>query len=487
MKIAFQLSLHFSLLVLASCYASDGHNPLNIALNIHGSRRSELNHVCNQDYLAEYSTSQVYMGPQEGLKDADKISSLPGQPAGTDFDQYSGYVTVDPNNGRALFYYLAESPVNSSTKPLVLWLSGGPGCSSFGTGAMMELGPFRVNADNTTLSRNIYAWNNVANVIFLESPAGVGFSYSNTSSDYVTGDAQTARDSYTFLINWLERFPEYKTRDFHIVGESYAGHFAVQLAQLILQNNKITNHTVINLKKVALGNAYLDSETDNVGTYEFFWTHAIISDEIHEGIVSNCNFSEGGIITDACNDYQNRALAAMSNIFPFHIYYPLCPLISNSTFLAAEPISGFDPCTEVYIRAYLNIPAVQQALHARPVEYIACNDFIYANYTDMPFTVLPVVRDLMANGISVWIFSGDVDGSVPVTISRYDVNKLATSVKTPWYPWMYRGEVGGYVEGYENLTFLTIRGAGHFVPSYQPGRALAFFTSFLEGTLPTNH
>ncbi|KAJ0935736.1 putative carboxypeptidase D [Helianthus annuus] len=51
----------------------------------------------------------------------------------TDFDQYSGYVTVDPNNGRALFYYLAESPVNSSTKPLVLWLSGGPGCSSFGT------------------------------------------------------------------------------------------------------------------------------------------------------------------------------------------------------------------------------------------------------------------------------------------------------------------------------------------------------------------
>ncbi|KAM0028786.1 putative carboxypeptidase D [Helianthus debilis subsp. tardiflorus] len=64
----------------------------------------------------------------------------------------------------------------------------------------------------------------VANVLFLESPAG-GFSYSNTSSDYVTGDAQTARDSYTFLINWLERFPGYKTRDFYITGESYAGHY----------------------------------------------------------------------------------------------------------------------------------------------------------------------------------------------------------------------------------------------------------------------
>ncbi|KAK1357293.1 hypothetical protein POM88_050549 [Heracleum sosnowskyi] len=75
---------------------------------------------------------------------------------------------------------------------------------------MMELGPFRVNSDGKTLSLNKHAWNNEANMLFLESPAGVGFSYSNTSSDYVTGDRKTAADSYTFLINWLERFPEYQ-------------------------------------------------------------------------------------------------------------------------------------------------------------------------------------------------------------------------------------------------------------------------------------
>ena len=93
----------------------------------------------------------------------------------------------------------------------------------------------------------------VANVLFLESPAGVGFSYSNTTSDYYNvGDKRTAADSYVFLVNWLERFPEYKTRNFYITGESYAGHYVPQLAYTILSNNQVTNQTVINLKGIAV-------------------------------------------------------------------------------------------------------------------------------------------------------------------------------------------------------------------------------------------
>lgn len=94
----------------------------------------------------------------------------------------------------------------------------------------------------------------VANVLFLESPAGVGFSYSNTTSDYDSnGDKRSARDAYTFLINWLQRFPQYKTHDFYITGESYGGHYVPQLAYTILYHNKKTaEHTVINLKGIAV-------------------------------------------------------------------------------------------------------------------------------------------------------------------------------------------------------------------------------------------
>lgn len=81
-----------------------------------------------------------------------------------------------------------------------------------------------------------------------------------------------------------------------------------------------------------LGNAYVDSETENTGMYDYFWSHAIISDEIHEGILSNCNFSEAaGTITETCEDYLSQAKAARSNIYFYDIYAPLCSSSSNTT------------------------------------------------------------------------------------------------------------------------------------------------------------
>lgn len=70
-------------------------------------------------------TSPVHFRTQNSLKENDKIEKLPGQPEHVDFNQYSGYITVDPIAGRALFYYFVESPQDSASKPLVLWLNGG--------------------------------------------------------------------------------------------------------------------------------------------------------------------------------------------------------------------------------------------------------------------------------------------------------------------------------------------------------------------------
>ncbi|WCJ41540.1 Serine carboxypeptidase 1 [Euphorbia peplus] len=447
------------------------------------SKRSKNPHVTHSwpELHAIDEDPAAHIESQEGLMQADKIVSLPGQPDGVDFDHYSGYVTVNSKAGRSLFYYFVESPQNSATKPLVLWLNGGPGCSSLGYGAMEELGPYRVNGDGKTLFRNKYAWNNVANVIFLESPAGVGFSYSNTTSDYdQAGDKNTAEDSYVFLVNWLERFPQYKSRDFFITGESYAGHYVPQLAYTILKNNKKRNASIINLKGIAIGNAWIDDVTSNKGSYDYLWTHALISDETIKGIHKYCSFGENE--TDECFKYKTKASAERGRIDIYNIYGPLCheTTVNGST----GSITYFDPCSEIYVESYLNTAEVQTAFHAVPTKWRHCGDFIWP---DSQVTILPVIKNLMASNISVWIYSGDTDGMVPVTSTRYSINKMKLPIKNTWKPWYTNKEVGGYVVNYEGVTFVTVRGAGHQVPSYQPERSLVMISSFLQGTLPPIH
>lgn len=106
-------------------------------------------------------------------------------------------------------------------------------------------------------------------MLFLESPAGVGFSYSNRTSDYdASGDRNTAADNYVFLVNWLERFPEYKGREFYISGESYAGHYVPQLAHTILNHNKRANKTIINLKGIIVC-ASLFISLSKIGKYKY--------------------------------------------------------------------------------------------------------------------------------------------------------------------------------------------------------------------------
>lgn len=432
-------------------------------------------------------TSRLYA--DSGSKENDRIVELPGQPAGVDFVQYGGYVTVDDRNGRALFYYFAEAAgKQSSSKPLLLWLNGGPGCSSFGIGAMQELGPFRVMSDGSTLYRNPYAWNSVANVLFLESPAGVGFSYSNTTSDYSkSGDKKTAEDAFVFLVNWMERFPEYKGRDFYIAGESYAGHYVPQLAYTILQNkNQSAAGAAINLKGIAIGNAVINDETDSRGIYDFFWTHALISDATVEAIHKYCNFSPNAVKEpQQCLDAAREADQVFEELDIYNIYAPLC-FSSNLTSPPKKPsIEDFDPCTSIYVNAYLNDPEVQKALHANITRlnysWSSCSRVI-SNWVDSPSTILPIIQQILAHGVQILVYSGDTDGRVPVTSTRYSLNVLNLPIKSPWKSWTINSEVGGYTMVYDrNLTFATVRGAGHEVPSYQPARALVLINSFLHG------
>ncbi|XP_068309823.1 serine carboxypeptidase 24 isoform X1 [Pyrus communis] len=426
-------------------------------------------------------------------QELDRISALPGQPP-VSFSQFSGYVTVNEHHGRALFYWLTEAATCPQEKPLVLWLNGGPGCSSVAYGASEELGPFRINRTCSSLYLNKYSWNREANILFLESPAGVGFSYTNTSSDLKnSGDKRTAQDALVFLLNWLSRFPQYAYREFYITGESYAGHYVPQLAKEIVAYNKAHSESTINLKGFMVGNAVTDYYYDNIGTVTYWWSHAMISDRSYLSIINHCNFTVK-TTSRQCEDAINYATDHdFGDIDPYSIYTPFCLTMLNNTkrhlrlknTLLRRRASGYDPCTENYAEKYYNRPDVQKAMHANvtriPYKWTACSDVLFKYWKDSEYSVLPTYKELIAAGLRIWVFSGDTDSVVPVTATRLSLNHLNLTIKTPWYPWYSGSQVGGWTEVYDGLTFATVRGAGHEVPLIQAERGLTLFKSFLAG------
>lgn len=162
------------------------------------------------------------------------------------------------------FFEARNSPEDA---PVVLWLNGGPGCSS-STGLLFELGPCRIADDGTATTSNPYSWNTNANIIFLDQPVDVGYSYVEDGSTVNTSPV-AGKDVYAFLELFFSRFPEYASLPFHLAAESYGGTYAPNIASVIYDENKKVplmassnaNDALvrINLASIMLGNGMTDN------------------------------------------------------------------------------------------------------------------------------------------------------------------------------------------------------------------------------------
>ncbi|GMY19565.1 serine carboxypeptidase-like 45 isoform X2 [Fagus crenata] len=362
-------------------------------------------------------------------------------------------------------------------------LSRGPGCSSVG-GAFLEHGPFKVSGDS--LVRNDYNWNKEANMLYLESPAGVGYSANKSFYTYVN-DEITARDNLLFLQRWFAKFPEYRSRDFFIAGVSYGGHYVPQLAQLIIQSN-----VKINLKGIAVGNPLLDFTTDFNSGDEYYWSHGLISDVMYQLLTKVCNGSErmrntliNGGRSLSCNNVSSQLNKVL--IDSIDIYNVIGDVCRTSQLQTKEII-----CGQVITENYFNRKDVQKALHAQLLgldQWSLCTDPSVLRYDlkNLEIPTIGVVGSLVKSGIRVLVYSGDQDAVIPFTSSRRLVDRLAKELglKTtvPYRAWFEGKQVGGWTQiyGKTQLSFASIRGGSHFAPLTQPARSFLLFKAFLAG------
>jgi len=165
--------------------------------------------------------------------------------------QYSGYFDINVTTSKHYFYWMIES-VKPSTK-LIIWLSGGPGCSS-GLAALGENGPCQMDETSGNLVPNPYGWTNEATVLWLDQPAGVGYSYSDAGGAD-RDEKQVGHDNNAFVQKLLQQYPKLQSYELFIVGESYGGHYAPATASAIFNANKDgTNAIKVNLAGLGIGN-----------------------------------------------------------------------------------------------------------------------------------------------------------------------------------------------------------------------------------------
>ena len=126
------------------------------------------------------TTSSLVLAADE----KDRVMELPNAEP-FDSATYSGY--LDISDDKSLHYTMVSSNDKPASDPLVIWFNGGPGCSSM-LGMFQENGPFVINDGEYQIIRNMNPWNRRANVLYLESPAGVGWSIAKTAEALKTND-----------------------------------------------------------------------------------------------------------------------------------------------------------------------------------------------------------------------------------------------------------------------------------------------------------
>ncbi|KAI8067888.1 Alpha/Beta hydrolase protein [Gongronella butleri] len=411
--------------------------------------------------------------------------------------QYSGYIDNLEKDDHYffLFYEARNAP---ETAPTLLWLNGGPGCSSILIGAWMSLGPCLVNEEGNGTTYNKYAWNDKANIIFLDQPVDVGYSHGRSK---IRNTVQSAQDVYAFLRIFFEEFPQYAQHGFHLTGESYAGHYLPAISEEIINQNKFAEEEGrfrIPFESVAIANG---------------WTDPLIQYKSRKDYGCATNDNQPVFDENTCQQLE-KSYSRCESLVKVCYKFP-SPLKCAPAFFYCEKNMGGDAfgrtglneydirkkcegdsglCYKIMeaIDRYANLPSVKKNLGIDPVKdnFTICSDSVGTRFEldgDNIKSFAPAVAKTLHEGIRVLLFVGDKD---------YNCNWMgnkAWSLSLDWagkegfnlandQPWMNKdtGKHAGDVRKYKNLSFVKVFDAGHMVPYDQPENSLDLITRWLR-------
>lgn len=405
----------------------------------------------------------------------------------------SGYIPINQN--QSMFFWLFEARKNPDTAPLVLWLNGGPGSSSM-IGLFQENGPCRIKLDSSGLDNNPYSWTESANMLYIDQPIGVGYSYGTTN---VKTSSEAAISVYNALQLFYSdnKYKKFIGRDFAIWTESYGGHYGPIMADYFVQMNQNVSQSgnfLIPVKTLGIGNGivspliqypyYMDYAKSN--PYQQLVTDDIIANATRmynqEGgckeLITLCQTTFDPLRCSNAQAFCNNNILGVLN--GERDVYDVRALDPNPYPPDLEPI--------------LSQKSFQESIGAE-ANWTQSNEDVYDNFFkggDWMMSSAPHLERLINLGVRTLIFDGDADYILNYMGVEAMVDSLNTTFSEQYKQeqfsdWFVDGQKAGIYKNAGTFSYLRVFGAGHQVPAYGFGKidagkaSLIFFQQAMNG------
>ncbi|KAK5100888.1 Cell death protease [Exophiala xenobiotica] len=424
------------------------------------------------------------------------VKSMPGAPKGPLLKMHAGHVEVNhEHNGNLFFWHFANRHIANRPRT-VIWLNGGPGCSSE-DGALMEIGPYRVR-EGGKLEYNDGSWDEFANLLFVDNPVGTGFSYVNTDS-YLHELQEMADQFITFLEKWFALFPDYANDDLYIAGESYAGQHIPYISRAIMdRNNKSGSEDKWNLKGILIGNGWISPAHQYQAYVSFAYAEGLVQGGTDDGnrldrALTDCNneLAKPGaadrININVCENVLSEFLEVTRSGGQCYNMYDV-------RLRDTYPACGMNwPPDLNQVTNYLRQKDVTDALHInsdKRTGWSECSGSVSSNFRAQKSKAsITLIPQLLNDDLPILLFSGAKDmicnhlGTEDLisTMKWGDGTGMETSagVYAPKRDWYFEGEAAGIWQEARNLTYVLFYNSSHMVPFDYPRRTRDMLDRFM--------
>jgi len=425
----------------------------------------------------------------------DRIIKLPGYSKKLASKMYGGYINLD--NNKHTYYIFVEAEKNPKTAPIMFWTNGGPGCSGL-MGLFEEFGPYVPTSDKK-LKYNPSTWTKFANIVFIEQPIGVGFSWSKYKTDYTSNDALSAKDNFQFILQFFNKYQEFKKNKLYLISESYGGHYVPLWANEIVKYNK-KNNNILNFKGFMIGNPYINYISGSAAQIESYWGHQKLPLHLWNKFTKKKCHKRTTRKNNKCDELEYKLVKKVGKNNPYAMDYPICVTGQQDKLITLYHAKNktvkktYKPCIDTYTSKYLNRQDVQRAIHAKKpqVKWRACSNISKYRYKDSHNSQVPLIDKLLNDDdlkdLDVFIMSGTNDSICGTVGTQQWIDKLNIKPKHMWKQYFINKEPAGYISTYKGdknkrFTFATVNSAGHEIPMYKPQAAYYLMEKFINNKL----